>query len=113
MPYKHETDKTPMPRSKDRRVKLTDQQRDEIAANEECLSQRQLAEKYKVSRRTIQFILKPESLIQNRQRHQERGGWKQYYDKNHHTESIREHRRYKQKVLKSEDISTQETVRDQ
>lgn len=99
MPHKHETDNIPIPREKDRRVKLTDEQRREIAANAEGLSQRELARRYGVSRRTITFILDPDKLEQNRQRRQERGGSKQYYDKDVHCTSMRVHRRYKALVL--------------
>lgn len=44
MPYKFETDHVPMPRDKDRRVKLTDEQRKEIRMSD--WSSRKLAEFY-------------------------------------------------------------------
>lgn len=58
-------------------------------------SQRQLAGMYGCSRRTIQFILDPAKLVENKQRRAERGGSKKYYDKDKHAQSIREHRAYK------------------
>jgi transposase len=83
----------------DRRRKLTDSQRIEIKANREGLSQRKLASKYGVSRRTIQFILDPEKRAENLKRREERAGTKQYYDKDKHRESMKDHRRYKKELL--------------
>ena len=80
----------------DRRVKLTPEQRQEIYLNVSNHSQRALAKMYGVSRRTIQFILDPEKLKGNRERREERGGWAQYYDREKHAATIKEHRRYKQ-----------------
>ena len=100
MPYSFETQKTKLPRDKDRRVKLTNEQRREIQDNVEGLSQRKLAAKYGVSRRLISFILDPAKAESNKQRRKERGGWRQYYIKEEHTEAIRNHRRYKAQVLK-------------
>jgi transposase len=82
----------------DRRVKLTDTQREEIKANRDGLSQRKLAKIYGVSRRTIQFILHPEKLEQNLQRRAERGGTKQYYDKEKQRKYMKAHRDYKKKL---------------
>lgn len=82
----------------DRRVKLTDEQRLEIAENEDNLSQRALARKYGVSRRLISFILFPEKLKENLKRRQERGGTKAYYDKDKHREYIQNHRLYKKEL---------------
>lgn len=93
MPYK--SDKTKLPTGKNRRVKLTQEQRDEIAANVGGLSQRALARKYGVSRRTITFILDPDKLRENPQRRKERGGSQRYYHTQTHTDSVRLHRRYK------------------
>lgn len=50
----------------DRRRKLTEEQKKEIFENKLGLSQRKLAAMYEVSRRTIQFILDPEKLIENK-----------------------------------------------
>lgn len=99
MPYKFETDKIPLPRAKDRRVKLSNEQREAIRANPANLSQRQIATMYGVSRRTVQFIQSPEKHGENLMRRQERGGWKQYYDKEKHREAMQDHRRYKAAVL--------------
>lgn len=100
MPHKFEKDHVHLPKGKDRRIKLTDEQREEIRLNPDNLSQRKLAEKYGVSRRLITFILNPDAQEQNKQRRAERGGWKQYYDKKTHAKSMKEHRQYKGKILK-------------
>lgn len=92
----------------DRRVKLTEKDKQEILRNPEGLSQRKLALMYGVSRRTIQFILDPAKLERNKQARKERGGWKQYYDKEAHRVSIAEHRSYKQSLFLNGDIKQKE-----
>ena len=82
----------------DRRIKLTEEQRVEIFENRQGLSQRKLAELYEVSRRTIQFILDPSKLEQNKKLRAEKGGSKIYYDKEKHRVSTKEHRDYKKKL---------------
>ena len=88
----------------DRRRKLTPEQRAEIRLLhvEGKTSQRSLASMYGVSRRTIQFIVSPEKLAQNKERRLERGGWRQYYDKTTHAEAVKEHRQYKKEVMSHE-----------
>lgn len=95
MPYKAEKMKLPKEPGIDRRIKLSDMQKTWIRLNPCGFSQRKLAAIHGVSRRTIQFLQNPESLTENKKRRQERGGWKQYYDKEEHRETIKEHRRYK------------------
>lgn len=95
MPYKSE--KITISGSRhDRRRKLTEGQKQEIRENKMGLSQRKLAAVYGVSRRTITFILDPEKLAENLKRRQERGGHKQYYDKEKHAHYMQNHRKYKQ-----------------
>jgi len=60
-----------------------------------------LARMFKVSKRTIQFILFPERLEKNKQHRADRGGSKIYYIKEEHTKSVREHRQYKYQTLKN------------
>ena len=86
-------------RTFDRRCKLTSEQRREIFENKDNLSQRKLAEMYGVSRRLITFILNPNSLEENKQRLNERGGWRIYYSSEANKESHREHRNYKKGLL--------------
>lgn len=97
MPFKSEKiniEHTPY----DKRCKLTDAQKDEIIAKRGLISQRRCAAEFGVSRRTVQFLWFPEKLQGNKQARQERGGWKQYYNKNKRAEYMRNHRRYKQNL---------------
>ena len=84
----------------DRRRKLSVEEKIDIHDNVLGLSQRKLALMYKVSRRTIQFILDPDKLKENLKRRKERGGSKIYYVKEKHTETMRNHRNYKQQLSK-------------
>ena len=90
----------------DRRVKLTNDDKELIRKikAEKNLSQRELARKFNVSRRTIQYVLDPAKLTENKQRRIERGGSKQYYDKEKHREYMKEHRNYKQNLYINGDI---------
>lgn len=81
----------------DRRVKLTDAQRVEIKLS--SLSTRRLAEVYNVSRRTIQFTKDLDKLKENKKRREERGGWKQYHNKDDHASYMRGHRDYKKELF--------------
>jgi hypothetical protein len=100
MPYKFQTDNIPMPRDKDRRVKLTDEQREEIKAlNRDGLGKLKIAAMYGVSKRLVQFICDPEKRQRNLECRNERGGSAQYYDTEYNTIKQREHRQYKAKVL--------------
>ena len=99
MPYKSEKIKIEGGKY-DRRVKLTPEDKKEIHANALELSQRVLADKYGVSRRTIQFILDPEKLKENLKRRKERGGSKQYYNKEEWAETMKEHRQHKHNLHK-------------
>lgn len=107
MPYKSEKIKI-QGTSNDRRRKLSEEDKKAISINKLGLSQRKLAKMYNVSRRTIQFILDPEKLKENKQRRKERGGSKKYYDREKHTKAIREHRQYKQSLFKNGKIKHNE-----
>ncbi len=101
MPYKHQ--ELLIPKEHDRRVKLTDEQKEQIKKDYGKISQRKLAKIYNVSRRLIQFIGDPDKHKKNLLARKLRGGSAIYYDKEKHTKAIREHRRYKQKLyLKGE-----------
>ena len=93
MPYKCE--KLHIPRDKDRRVKLTDEERDEIKRFYGKISQRKLAKLYNVSRRLIIFIGCPEKAKLNAERAKVRGS-QMYYNREKHTKAIKKHRHYKQ-----------------
>jgi hypothetical protein len=91
----HKLDKKNLPRHLDRRVKLTDEQREEIRKSSE--SQRVLAARFGVSRRLIGFVKNPEKRLENFERRKDRGGWKLYYDKDSHNKAIKNTREHKKK----------------
>jgi len=83
----------------DRRLKLPAEEHQNIIKmyqNGEY-SQRQLADMYGVSRRLIRYILagSPKQNID----------WRTYYNKNKHNEAVRNNRKYKQSILKNQDIN--------
>lgn len=81
MPYKTDTQKLDSPFLK-RTVKLLPCQKEMILYWTKLgHSQRRLAAMFHVSRRTITFIQDPDKLKENIKRRHERGGHKQYYDK--------------------------------
>ena len=106
MPYKSEKIKIEGTKH-DKRRKLTEEQKKTIRENKLGLSQRKLATMYKVSRRTIQFILDPKKLEENKKRREERGGWKQYYKKENNTAAVRKTRRHKQILFNAGEINLQ------
>lgn len=87
----------------DKRVKLTQQQKLEIIEEYKTgnIGMLKLAGKYGVSKRTIQFIITPEKLVENKKRREERGGWKQYHDKEKHNAYQKKHRDYKNELAKN------------
>jgi DNA-binding transcriptional ArsR family regulator len=104
MPYKFETDKVKLPEGKDRRVKLSNEDKEVIKALYATgdISTYKLAEEFNVSRRTISFVLDPQKKKANLERLEERGGSKVYYDKDKHKEYMKNYRRYKREVMKGE-----------
>ena len=102
MPYKSE--KIKLPPNKDRRRKLTDEQREEIKriyATGIC-GMRPLAKKFGVSRSLIQIIVNPN--VAERKRQYTKDHWRDYRpSKEKWNETVREHRKYKQALyLKGE-----------
>lgn len=98
MPYK--SDKIIIAGSdKDRRIKLSEEDKQEIRTLASSLSQREIARKFKISRRLVSFVLNPSALEENKKRRAERGGWKQYYNKDAHAKSMRETGRYKHRLF--------------
>jgi Fe-S cluster biosynthesis and repair protein YggX len=63
-------------------------------------SMTELSKIFKVDRRLIQFELYPERKLQNIQKRMERGGWSQYYDKDTHSISMKNHRNNKDEINK-------------
>lgn len=100
MPYKSEKIKI-SGTGYDRRVKLADWERNEIRreSTEEGRSRRYLAKKYGVSRRLIQFIINPEKYDRAREQFKERRKDGRYKaSREEWAETMREHRRYKQRL---------------
>ena len=100
MPYKTENLSIKDP-FLDRRTKLLPCQREMIHhyyhSGESINS---LAKRFQVNKRLIQFELFPERHAANIERRKERGGWKQYYNKDEHRDAVKEHRHYKNDLLK-------------
>ena len=97
MPYKSE--KLKLPPEKDRRRKLTDDQKEEIRkiyATGVC-GMRPLAKQFGVSRTTIQIIVNPERAEAIKQRTKEH--WRDYRpSKEEWAEIVKEHRHYKHEL---------------
>lgn len=94
----------------DRRIKLSQEDKDLIKwlREEEQTSYQKLANQFNVSKRTIIFICKPETLEACKQKRAERGGWKQYYDKEEHRQTQKEHRQYKKELFQNGLIKKQD-----
>ena len=102
MPYKSEKIKIDGTKL-DRRRKLTEDQKDYIRwlREEEGLSQRKLAAMFGVSRRLITFILDPEKEKKNKVRAKQlRQEGRYKYTNEQWAETMKEHRRYKEKLHK-------------
>ena len=108
MPYKHEN-KT-IPSEYDKRRKLTERQKKMIRLEYDLtlISQRELAKKYNVSRKLIQFILDPEKLKRSKELYKERRKDGRYYKKELHTKQMRDHRRYKQDLYLNNKLDDRE-----
>ena len=99
MPYKSTNIK--LSREQDRRVKLTDEQREEIREKyvTGLYSQRKLAEEYGVSRRLITFVLDDEKAKRAAEQRKERNADGRYKPtKERWAKTMREHRQYKQSL---------------
>ena len=84
----------------DRRIKLSYEDKcDIVKYYRDGTAVRQLARTFNVSRRLIQFIVRPEAHERNLELRSERGGTMIYYDKNKHRKSTFEHRKYKEQLL--------------
>ena len=97
MPHIFETQHLKIPREHDKRIKLTQEQKELIKHLYETTdtSQRKLATQFGVSRRLIQFIIDPEKQKANLQAREARGGSKQYYNKETHAKTMKAHREHK------------------
>lgn len=103
MPYK--TEKQKLPPELDRRRKLSDEQKDEIRHKYSTglYSLNKLADEYNVSKKTVLLIVNPESKRKNDNRIKDH--WRDYVPSKEERNAImQEHRAYKHKVLKEEDL---------
>lgn len=101
MPYKAE--KIKLPREYDRRIKLTEEQKDEIRHKYETgfYSQRQLAAEYNVSRRLITFVLDDSKRQRCAELFKERRKDGRYTpSKQERNKTSREYRKYKAELYK-------------
>lgn len=102
MPYSFDKKKINN-RELDRRIKLTDKQREEIKTLYFERGQntfRGLARLYNVDRQTIKFIVFPDlykEYLENRSKHEI---WRKYYTKEKHRVYVKKHRDYKKKLSK-------------
>jgi DNA-binding XRE family transcriptional regulator len=99
MPYKSEQIKIEFSQF-DKRIKLTDEQKEKIREEYATglISQRNLAKKYKVNRKTIFNIIHPKKYQAQLEKYKLNQHSKQYYQKEKHKEYIKKHRRYKQEL---------------
>lgn len=101
MPYKSE--KIKLSKEQDRRIKLSDEQKEEIRAKYATglYSQRGLAIEYNVSRRLISFVLDDEKAKRAAEQLKERRADGRYKpSKEQWAATMKEHRQYKQKLYK-------------
>lgn len=101
MPYKTDTKKIDCPFF-DRRTKLLPCQRERMVHLHSLgYSQRKLASIFNVSRRLVQFVTCPEKKVKDLQNRRDRGGSTIYYKGGKEWAStMKEHRKYKYKLLK-------------
>ncbi len=98
MPYKSE--KLKLPPTKDRRRKLTDEQKEEIRLiyAESKVGTRPLAKQFGVSRSLIQIIVNPD--IAERKKQYVKDHWRDYRpSKEEWAKTMKEHRHYKQDLF--------------
>lgn len=109
MPYKSEK-AGHIPPAKDKRVKLTDDDRARIKQLHQSgdWSQRALAAEFGVSRRLIQFIVYPEKLEAAKQAYAERRKDGRYYDPDAHTKAMRTHRAHKHQLYLNGELQPKE-----
>ena len=101
MLYKFTTSKIKLPREADRRVKLTDDDKARInLLHEQGESQRAIARLIPCSRKMVKFIIYPALYEHAKALHKERRKDGRYYDRVKNTTAAREHKRYKQTVVK-------------
>jgi len=99
MPYKSEYTHKKIPKELDRRIKLTDEQREEIKILfAQGYSKRWLGIKFWVDRKTIRNIVEPEFYQVQLKKYKELKWSSRYYNKDTHREAIKNTRRYRVKI---------------
>lgn len=107
MPYKSE--KIKLQGLQDRRKKLTDEQRKEIAMlyGTGCYSLNNLAKRFEVSKKTILLIVNNDSAEKAKQYRKEH--WQEWKGtKEEHREAIKRTRRYKHELYKNGELKQEE-----
>ena len=96
----------------DRRVKLTDDQKQEIKQRYDKggVSLNGLAKEYNVSKKTILLIVNDESKRKNDERI--KNHWRDYYDKEKHYQAIKNTRNYKKELLQKGELKQEETLNE-
>lgn len=100
MPFQYERLKWHLPKEYNRRVKLSDIDKETIKQlyqqGKESING--LARLYSVNKRLIQFILFPERQTRNKELRAIRGGSKRYYNREKNRLAEKDTRNYKQKI---------------
>lgn len=106
MPSVFEKEKLKIKKENDKRIKLTEEDKEEIRKiyATGTISQRQLASLYNVSRRTIQFAINPDKYLINLEQFKERQKDGRYYNKEKHTEYMRDYRKHKAELYKGGEL---------
>jgi len=106
MPYFYENPKNriKLPTEYDRRVKYTEEDKQEVRdMHKQGMAQRAIARKTGISRRYISFILSPEKSKLCKEQFKERRKDGRYYpSKEEWAKTMREHRKYKYLILKTQ-----------
>lgn len=105
-------DKIKLTQEQDRRVKLTDKQKQEIKQRYDKggVSLNSLAKEYNVSKKTILLIVNDESKRKNDERI--KNHWRDYYDKEQHNQTIKNTRNYKQELLQKGELKQEDTLNE-
>jgi len=102
MPYKYQYTRMKIPRKLDKRVKILDEDKERIMTlYGKGISLHSIERdffEYRISRRSIQFILFPERKEKCRIDYKTRRIDGRYYDKDKWRVQMRNHRRYKQSI---------------
>lgn len=105
MPYKNEKPGNYIKPKDDRRRKLSEADKERVRELYKLpdWSQRRLAGEFGVSRRLIQFVIDPDKEARNKEAFAERQKDGRYYDRERHSEQVKQTRRHRQELyLKGE-----------